>query len=291
MTPAPFSYRRAGSVDEAVALLEEWGEEARLLAGGQSLMPLLNARLARPACLVDVNGIGGLGSIEARNGDVSIGALTRHAQVEWSPVVAERLPLLADIVRLVGDRQVRLRGTLGGSLAHADPTGELPLAALTLGARVRAKSTGGSRELPAEDFFQGYYTTDLAPAEMITEIVFPAPPGRVTACAEVARRHGDFAILAVAAAGEPGPEGTWRALRIGLGGVADRPVLCTEAATLAAGRRLGRDERRAIGEACIAAAHPRSDIRASAEYRQHLIPIYVERVLAALEERRAVTGG
>jgi carbon-monoxide dehydrogenase medium subunit len=257
-----------------------------LLAGGQSLVPLLNARLARPGCLVDVNRISGLDFVEARNGDIAVGALTRHAELEWSPLIAERVPLLAECVRFVGDRQIRLRGTLGGSLAHADPTAELPLAAVTLGARIRASGRSGTREMPAEEFFAGYYTTRLEPGEMITEVVFPTPAGQVTAFAEVARRHGDFAILAVAAAGEPGPDATWRTLRIALSGVGDRPVLCEEAAAVAAGSSLGQDERRAVAEACLSAVRPKSDIRASAEYRRHLISIYVARVLASLDARR-----
>lgn len=286
MKPAPFSYRRAETVDEAIALLAEWGEEARLLAGGQSLVPLLNTRLARPGCLIDINPISELDFIDSRNGDVAVGALTRHAELEWSTTIAQRVPLLAECVRWVGDRQVRLRGTLGGSLAHADPTAELPLAAVALGAHVAVAGGAGTRELAAEEFFDGYYMTRLAAGEMITEVTFPASVGRVSAFAEVARRHGDFAILAVAAVGQPGEGGTWRSLRIALGGVADRPILCEEAGTMAAGTRLGDDERRAIGEACVLAAKPRSDIRASAEYRRHLIPVYVSRVLAALEARR-----
>jgi carbon-monoxide dehydrogenase medium subunit len=284
--PAPFAYRRAHSVDEAVSLLAELGDEARLLAGGQSLVPLLNARLARPTAVIDVNRIAGLDGIVKEDGQLRVGALVRHAQLEWSPEIAAELPLLGEMVRFVGDRQVRLRGTLGGSLAHADPTAELPLAAVTLGATVVARGPSGFRELPAEELVQGYYTTSLAPDEMLTEIAFPVGRDHVGAFAEVARRHGDFAVIAVAAAGVSGGDGAWRSLRIGLAGVGNRPLLCTEAAALGIGARLDAETRRAIGEACLAVAEPKSDVRASAEYRRHLLPIYVSRVLETLERRR-----
>ena len=253
---------------EAVARLREWDGEARLLAGGQSLVPLLNMRLARPACLVDINSIEGLDRIREEDGNVRIGALARHATLEWSPVVAARVPLLARIVRFVGDRQVRMRGTLGGSLAHADPTGELPLAAVALGATVNVRGPDGSRELPAEELCEGPYAAALASAEMITEVTFPAQAGVACAFAELARRHGDFAVLAVAAVGEPGAAGTWSSVRIALAGVAGCPFLAAKASALATGSRLEPDVVAAAGEACAAAAEPYSDIRASADYRQ-----------------------
>jgi carbon-monoxide dehydrogenase medium subunit len=286
MKPAPFEYVRAGSVEEAVARLRASDGDARLLAGGQSLVPLLNMRLARPACVVDVNSIDGLDRILEEDGVVRIGALVRHAALEWSPVVAARAPLLACAVRYVGDRQVRMRGSLGGSLAHADPTGELPLAAVALEATIRVQGPDGTRELPAAELFEGPYATTLAGDEMITEVAFPAAAGALCAFAEVARRHGDFAVLAVAAIGEPGGDGSWRSVRIALGGVAGRPFVAGEASELAAGAQLEPDVVAAIGEACAGAAEPYSDIRASAEYRRHLIPIYVARALGELEQRR-----
>jgi len=286
LKPPPFAYVRAASVEEAVAKLREWEGEARLLAGGQSLVPLLNMRLARPACVVDVNRVEGLDGVHEEDGVVRIGALVRHATLELSPVIAATLPLLARMVRFVGDRQVRLRGTLGGSLAHADPTGELPLAAVALGATVTARGPGGIRELSAGELLEGPYATSLAGDEMITQVAFPARAGTVGAFAEVTRRHGDFAVLAVAAVGEPGADGAWRSVRIALGGVAGRPFHAAEASALAAGTHLEPDVVAAIGEACAGAAEPYSDIRASAEYRRHLIPVYVARVLAELARHR-----
>jgi aerobic carbon-monoxide dehydrogenase medium subunit len=287
MKPAPFEYIRASSVEEAVSALADWNGEARLLAGGQSLMPLLNARLAQPAALVDINGIQALDSIREDNGAVVVGALVRHSALEWSSVVEMRVPLLAEAVRFVGDRQIRTRGTIGGSVAHADPTGELPLGALLLAATIRARSRDGSREIAASEFFQGLYATALESGEMVTELIFPRVEGAVSAFAEHARRHGDFAILSVAAMGVPGSGQGWKSLRLALGGVADRPLLVERASSIAAGTRLEPDVVRALGEASVEASDPRSDVRASAEYRRHLIPVYVERVLAELEARRA----
>jgi carbon-monoxide dehydrogenase medium subunit len=285
--PPRFEYVRVGSVDEAIAALAQWNGEARLLSGGQSLMPLLNVRLARPAAVIDVNRIPGLDRIAEQNGSVAIGALTRHAGLEWSPVVGASLPLLAEAVRHVGDRQIRARGTLGGSLAHADPTAELCVASLALAATVAVRGPDGGRELPADRLFQGPYTTSLADGEMVTGVTFPRKPGAVSAFTEVTRRHGDFAVVSVAAVGVPGPGETWDSLRVALGGVSDRPILVEQAGTVAAGHQLEPDVVAAIGQACVDASRPPSDIRASADYRRHLIPILIERAIDTLKTRRA----
>jgi carbon-monoxide dehydrogenase medium subunit len=285
--PAPFEYVRVESVPAAVAALAEWEGEARLLAGGQSLIPLMNMRLARPSALVDVNPIGTLGSVREEGDSIAVGALVRHAGLEWSPVVGARLPLLAEAVCHVGDRQIRTRGTIGGSLAHADPTGELPVAALALGAQLSVESRHGTRAVPVEDLFLGAYSTSLGEGEMITEVTFPRRDGAVSAFVECSRRHGDFAVLSVAAVGVPAPNGGgWEALRLSLGGVADRPILVPRASELAAGTELETDVVEAIGAACVEASDPPTDVRASAGYRRQLIPVYVERALARLRERR-----
>jgi aerobic carbon-monoxide dehydrogenase medium subunit len=283
--PAPFKYLRASSTEEAVGLLGEWDGGARILAGGQSLVPLLNMRLLQPEAIIDVNRIDGLGEISEDEGGVRVGALTRYSSVEWSPVVGSRLPLLTEVVRHIGDRQVRSRGTVGGSLAHADPTGELPLAALALEATVIVRGPEGTREINANDFFEGPYATVLASAEMITEVRFPTRRA-VSAFAEHARRHGDFCIVSVAAVGEPNGNGGWSSIRLALGGVSYRPFVATEASELLAGKTLEPDVTAAAGAAAAGAAEPSDDIRASAEYRLHLIPIYVRRVLQELERRR-----
>jgi carbon-monoxide dehydrogenase medium subunit len=289
--PAPFEYLRAESVAAAVSALAAWEGEARLLAGGQSLVPLLNARLAQPAAVVDVNRIDGLAGIREEADAVVVGALVRHSGLEWSPVVGARLPLLAEAVRYVGDRQIRTRGTIGGSLAHADPTAELAVAALALGARVAVESPRGTRSVPVAELFLGPYATSLAEDEMITEVSFPRRAGAVSAFVECSRRHGDFAVLSVAAVGTPGSNGSWASLDLALGGVSDRPLLVEGVSAVAAGSELEPEAVAAIGAACVEASRPPSDVRASAEYRRHLIPVYVERALASLRERRAGGAG
>ncbi|MDP9343388.1 MAG: xanthine dehydrogenase family protein subunit M [Actinomycetota bacterium] len=287
MKPAPFEYVVAGSPAEAVSALASYEGDARILAGGQSLVPMLNMRLLRPAAVVDVNRIEGLGEVRAGGGQVRIGALARYATLEFSPVVNQLLPLLAEAVLFVGDRQVRNRGTMGGSLAQADPSGEMPLVALALGATVTVLGPGGERAVPAADLFLGPYQTSLEPEEMITEAAFPVGAGSVSALVEHVRRHGDFAVLAVAAVGEPGGEGRWRSVRLALAGVGPHAFVAEEASAMLSGTALEPEAVRAAGEACARAADPSSDVRASAEYRRHLVPLYVERVLDRLRERRA----
>lgn len=287
MKPAPFEYVVAGSAQEAVAQLARFDGDARCLAGGQSLLPLLNMRLLRPRAVVDINRVAGLDGIEATPGRLRLGALVRYSTLERAPVVGERLPLLARAVLHVGDRQVRNRGTLGGALCHADPAGEMALAAVTLGATMELTGPGGRREILAEDFFRGAYTTALEPADVLVAVSFPDGTGTLASLVEQARRHGDFAVASVAAAGQPGPDGRWRWVRIGLGGVADRPLLAARASEVLAGTALEEDVVRAAGEAAAAVAEPASDVRASAAYRRHLIPILVERALADLRARAA----
>lgn len=286
MKPAPFVYERAGSVEEAIALLQRYEGDARLLAGGQSLVPLLNMRLLMPSAVIDVNDLDTLDEIREEGDAVAIGALTRYSTIEWSPTLGSRLPLLAETVRYVGDRQVRTRGTLGGSLAHADPTGEMPLAAIALGATIIVQGPQGRREVPADAFFLGPYYTVLEPDEMIVAVRFPLRR-TVSAILEHARRHGDFAVISVAAVGEPNGDGGWRSIRLALGGISDTPILASEASELLSGTRLEPDVVERAGAAALEAADPASDIRASADYRRHLIPIYVRRTLDLLQARRS----
>lgn len=285
MKAAPFEYARASSVREAVALLRDAGGDARILAGGQNLVPMLNMRLVQPSVVVDVNGVDGLAGIRA-NGELRIGAMTRYSTVERSDQVARCAPLLVDAVRYVGDRLVRNRGTIGGSLAQADPSGEIPMAALALDAHVVVEGPAGTRTVAASDLFAGPYQTTLDPAELIVEVVVPSRPGSLHAVVEQARRHNDYAIVAVAAIGTPAPDGTWSSVRIALGAVAPTAVVATEAGELLAGRRLDDAAIRDAAAACIDLVDPSSDARASAEYRRHLVPVYVERALRAMVQRR-----
>ena len=199
MKPASFKYAAPESVDEALGLLAEHSHDGKVLAGGQSLVPLLNMRLARPHVLIDLNRVAGLDYIREDNGTVAIGAMTRQRTVERSPMVREKLPLLWEAIQFVGHPQIRNRGTVGGSLAHADPSAELPAVAVASGATLVARSPRGERTLNAEEFFVSYLATALEPDELLTEVRFPVHGHRGTAFLEVSRRHGDYALAGVAA--------------------------------------------------------------------------------------------
>ena len=278
MKAADFIYHRAFDVAEAVRYLEDYDGGARLLAGGQSLAPMLNMRLWRPDAVIDINGLGELARIETDNEETRIGALVRHAEVEYSPLVAERLPLLAAMVGYVGDRQVRNRGTIGGSLVQGDPTGEMPLGCLVLGAKLSVTGPAGQRTIAMEDFFAGAYATRLEADELLTEIHFAKHPPHY-AFHEFCRRHNDFAVLSVAATGTVSADGAWHGIRIGLGGVHDTPVMAQDSMAALEGNRLSEADIAAAGQAALGAIEPPSDIRASAEYRAHLVPLYIARAL------------
>jgi carbon-monoxide dehydrogenase medium subunit len=279
--PAAFAYHRPTSVAEAVAHLGEDPGAARVLAGGQSLVPMLNMRLWRPAALVDINDVDELDDISVDGNRTVLGALVRYSTVERSPVVAERLPLLSRVVRHIGDRQVRNRGTVGGALVQGDPTGEMPLACLVLGAVVTAVGPRGTRRIPLAEFYAGSYATVLELDELVTAVEFPAHPQHV-AFAELCRRHNDFAVLSVVATGNRDADGRWRDVRIALGGVADSPVLAEAAGQALAGTELAHADLEAAAQAALEVVDPPTDVRATAEYRRHLVPVYVRRVLTEL---------
>ncbi|MGH7403171.1 MAG: FAD binding domain-containing protein, partial [Candidatus Rokuibacteriota bacterium] len=200
MKPARFAYHAPASMDEAIALLARYGGEAKLLAGGQSLVPLLNFRLSRPAAIVDLNRVAGMAYIHEAAGHVRLGAMTRQRAIEFSPVIRRRLPLLAEATTLVGHLPIRSRGTIGGSLAHADPSAEYPTVLTALGGQVVARGPRGERTLAAGELFRGYLTTTLAADEILVEVRLPAmPDGAGFAFEELSRRHGDFAIVGIAA--------------------------------------------------------------------------------------------
>jgi aerobic carbon-monoxide dehydrogenase medium subunit len=285
--PGPLGYHRATSVSHAVQLLSGYEGTARVIAGGQSLVPMLSMRLIQPDALIDVNRLAELAEVRVAGDTTVLGALVRYTTIEQSPLIARRLGLLARVVRHVGDRQVRNRGTIGGSLAQGDPTGEIPLACLALGASVRAAGPDGRRELPVAELYQGSYATVLEPCEVLTEVVFPRAPAHL-AFAEQCRRHNDFAVVSVAAVGDREPDGTWAGVRVALGGVADQPVLAAAAGAIASGSRLTDEVIAEAAQAALEVADPPSDVRASADYRRHLIPIYVRRVLTELRSGKDV---
>ena len=277
MTIRPFRYVRAGTVEEACAFLAEHGAGAKLLAGGQSLIPMMNLGLVEPEVVVDVGRIEELDGVVEENGHVRIGALTRHRTLERDPVVAAHLPLVHSAVRLVGNVRVRARGTLGGSLAHNDPAAELPLAMAVLGAELTAGGSGGSRAISWSDFPRTYFTTALGEDEMLTSVRVPKPgPGWGFGFHEVVRRAGDFAIVAAAAAVRM-RDGVIGEARVGLTGVGDRPIRCTGYEGAVRGRS---PEEAAAGSGIVSEGlEPASDTFASAEYRRRIAPVLASRAL------------
>jgi carbon-monoxide dehydrogenase medium subunit len=280
-----FSYLRASDVGEVVELMGRYGEEARILAGGQSLMPTLNMRLSRPALLIDINRVAGLGGISVVDGHVRIGALTRHAELANSKLVAEHLPLIAEAMPHVAHVAVRNRGTFGGSIALADPAAELPACALALGARFVLQSVRGRREVAAEDFFLGLYETARRPDELLLEALIPIERGPVSVFLELARRHGDFAIagLAFLITIENGILADGRLVYFAS---EDRPILATAALAASKGKPMP-----AAAEACVAALaddlEPIGNWQASASMRRHLQRVLTRRALALAGERAA----
>ena len=280
MKPAPFSYDRPEALAEAIAVLSEFGDEAKVLAGGQSLVPLLSLRFARPARLVDVTGIPDLGGIRPLpDGGVAIGATTRTRALEVDHTIAARVPLAAEAAPFIAHRQIRNRGTVGGSIAHADPAAELPAVMLALGATAAVHGPQGSREIAMSDLYRGVYTTALASDEILTEIRVPPPPP-ATGCAfiEIARRRGDFA-LAGAAAVVTVDDGRCTAATVALVGVADRPLAVPQATAPLCGVAIDEVAAGEAGERAAAAARPRSDIHASSDYRRALVAVLVRRAL------------
>lgn len=265
MKPSPFAYLAPRTLDECVALLAEHGDAAKLLAGGQSLVPLMNLRLAAPEVVIDLNRIDELAYVREHDGGVAIGAMTRHRDVATSALVRERCPLLADAVALVGYPAIRNRGTLGGTLAHADPVAEVPCVALTLDAELVAVGPGGRRTIAAGDFFAGFLTTALAADEVLVEVRFP--PSATGAFTEFTRKSGDFALSA-AAVDLALDDGVVRRARIGLAGAGDRPLRAGAAEAALAGGPLDAERIEA----------------AAAEVDGELAPVMVRRALTAAGE-------
>src|ERR671925_2003191 len=239
MKPPPFEYYRAMTVEEAVALLSRYGPDAKVLAGGQSLLPMMKFRLARPSVLVDLRWVRDLAYVRQTNGSVACGAMARLASLESDPVRA-LCPLLAEAAQHIGHPPIRHQGTVCGSLAHADPAAELPVLALALDAELVATGPHGARVIPAQDFFITMLTTNLGPLEILTEARFPTlQPGSGWGFSELSRRPGDFALALAAATLQAGPDGTITVARIALGAVADRAIRCPEAEAALLGQRGG----------------------------------------------------
>jgi carbon-monoxide dehydrogenase medium subunit len=287
MKPAPFRYVAARTVEQALQMKAEYGDEARFLAGGQSLVPAMNFRLTQPAILIDLNPLTELAGIKNRAGErVSIGALTRYRSLERDPATARYLPLIHEALPHIAHPQIRNRGTIGGNLAHADPASEMPAIVLALGGRLRAKSAKGERWIDAADFFVGALTTALEVDEMLVEVELPKAPPRSGACfMEVSRRRGDFAIVGVACTLRLDEQRRCAEARIGLCNAGDGPVFAAEASGSLAGRAVGAAE---IAEAAELVQHdidPGGSIHASKEFQRHIAGVLTRRALTKANER------
>lgn len=287
MKSPPFQYTRAGSLGEACDHLGRLGDEAKLIAGGQSLVPMLAMRLLRPGWLVDINEVSELKFVAIEGEQVRIGACTRQSVVERDEALARELPLLREALKWVGHSQTRNRGTIGGSLVHADPSAELPLLARTLGARIVARSTRGQRMLEAAEFFTGAMSTALRPDECVEEIQWPLWRTARTGSSftELSIRHGDFAIVAATAQVAVDSTGRCERAAFGLGGVGTAPLAFPGLCAPMIGTKLEDSTLQEAAQAAAADCDPMSDLHASADYRRHLAAVLAGRVLREARDR------
>ncbi len=293
MKPPPFEYIAPDTQAEALEAARQAGSDAKFLAGGQSLVPAMNFRISQPALLIDLNRVPGLDYIRRDDGSgVHFGSMTRQRRLELDPIVAADVPLLAEAVPFIAHPQIRNRGTLGGSLAHADPASELPVIAVALDAQMRLASTTGDRWVAAKDFFQGMFTTALAPDEMLVEVVLPATPKRSgSAFLEFSRRRGDYALMGVAAILRLDEAGACSAARLVFLNAGDGPVEAPQAASMLSGRRIDTS----IAESAAAHAaekeiEPLGNLHATPSYQRHLARVLGRRAILLAAQRAAAAG-
>jgi carbon-monoxide dehydrogenase medium subunit len=288
MKPAPFTYHRPGTLSEALALMAQFGPEAKPLGGGQSLGPMLNMRLARPAHLVDLNDLLELDYVRIADDVVEIGALTRHHRLATAPELGRDLPLLAEAARTIGHYAIRQRGTLGGSLVHADPAAQMPLVAVTLGADVVLRSKRAERVVPVTGFLQSIMTVDLAEDEIVTALRFPRQrAGEGWAFDLFSRRRGDFAIVSLALVLTRDDAGAIARLRLGIGGVGPVPQRIADVEAEAVGRRPDRETAAALAGAAAAAVSPEDSPQLPAAFRRELVETLTARALLRAAETRS----
>jgi aerobic carbon-monoxide dehydrogenase medium subunit len=286
MIPAAFAYSAPEAIPEAIALLQRYGDEAKILAGGHSLIPLMKLRLAEPAHLVDITRIPGLSGIREEGGFLRIGALTREAEMDESALIRRRYPLLSDASRVIADPLVRNMATVGGNLAHADPANDHPAAMLALDASIVAMGPNGERVIPAADFFVGSFETALGPAELLTEIRIPIPPARSGgAYVKLERKVGDYAIVAVAVQVDLAEDGTVARAGIGLTNVGSTAIRATRAEAALAGALPDEGKLKAAAALAAAAADPASDLRGPAEYKRDMVRVLTQRALVRALDR------
>jgi carbon-monoxide dehydrogenase medium subunit/2-furoyl-CoA dehydrogenase FAD binding subunit len=280
MKPSAFEYYTPFTVREAVELLQRHGDEAKILAGGQSLIPMMNFRVARPKVLIDINKIKELDYIREEKGELVIGGLTRERTLEVSPVVKKKCPILAEAISHIGHLPIRTRGTIGGSLVHADPSAEIPIIVCGLGGKMKVVGPSGERTLGPDEFFLTYLTSALEAAEVLVEVRIPTLPANAGwSFMEFSRRHGDFGIVAVASVLYLENKGLCRQARIALGGVAPTPMRAGEAENLLAGRVITEELIKEAGIKAAQATDPESDYHASAEYRKDMAKVFTQRSL------------
>jgi carbon-monoxide dehydrogenase medium subunit len=288
MKPAPFDYVLATSLDHALALKAEHGDEARFLAGGQSLIPAMNFRLARPQILIDINRVEALAGVDQSGNEIRLGAMTRYCALERDADFLKACPLFADALPHIAHVAIRNRGTVGGNLSHADPASELPAIAIAMGARMRIRSSRGERELAASDFFVGLLTTDIQPDEMLVEIALPKTAPRSGSCfMELARRRGDFALAGIAAIVALDNDARCTELRLALCGVGETPVDASGAAASLIGQKCTEAAIDAVAADVQKAIAPLGNVHASPEYQRHIAGVLTRRAIATACERIA----
>jgi len=287
MKPAPFRYVAAWTLDQALQLKAQYGDEAHFLAGGQSLVPTMNFRLTQPAVLIDINRLSEYAGVKNCPPEgLRIGALTRYRNLERDPATARDLPLVHEALPHIAHPQIRNRGTIGGNLAHADPASEMPAIVLALAGKLRAQSVRGERRIAAADFFVGALSTALEPDEMLVEVELPVAQPRSGACfLELARRRGDFAIIGVACTLRLDEQGCCAAARIALCNAGDTPVLAAQASDSLVGRRVGAAEIDGAAELVRRSIEPGGNVHASKEFQHHIAGVLTGRALATAVER------
>lgn len=291
MKPATFTYLQPKTVEESLKYLAEFGDDAKVISGGQSLIPLLNMRLATPGYLIDLGGITDLKNIHADDETIFIGALTKQVDVERSPLIKEKCPLLHEAIRFIGNAQIRNRGTVGGSIAHADPSAELPCVLSALRGNIVIASDDDERIVTPDEFFLTYLLTSLEPNEIIKEIQFPVlSPTSGSAFVELSRTHGDFAIVCVAAVLDLDESGKITFARLAIGGASSVPLVMEDVETLLVGHSPDEELFRRAGEKVTELIEPDSDLHASAEYRRKVSSVLTIRALKMAAER-AKKGG
>ena len=287
MKPAPFRYVAARTLEQALQVKAEYGDEAHFLAGGQSLVPTMNFRLTQPSVLIDINPLTKLAGVRTSAPDsVRVGALTRYGKLERDPATARDLPLIHEALPHIAHPQIRNRGTIGGNLAHADPASEMPAIVLALAGKLRAQSVRGERWIAAADFFVGALTTALEPDEMLMEVELPVAQPRSGACfLEVSRRRGDFAIIGVACTVGLDEEGRCSTARIGLCNAGETPIFAAAASESLVGRQIGKPEIDEAADLVQRAVDPGGSIHASKEFQRHIAGVLTARALNAANER------